>query len=370
MNNMRMRAVTALIASGVAWGTSVPLSKVALGWLGPGWLTVARFGLAAVVLLAIASRTGRLHAAMTLPVLAAGAAGYGLSVVVQNAGVERTSVTHASLIIGGTPVLVAIIAACWQHAVARPVAWAGFALSLAGVAFIAGGHGPGAAPSGDALVLVAVALSAAVTVAQGRLLQGRDPIAVTAVLFLGATLAALPFAASEGLPAAPASAAVILTTVALAIGGTLIPFSLFAFGQKRVSAEVAGAFLNLEPLVGAAVGIIAFGDPAGARQFGGGLAIMAGIALSCLPLLSVSARAATPSGDPASPAAVPAPAPALALVPEPAGSLAAGSRAAMPVAAMPVAAMPVAVALASRARVPERLPARSAPPSGPLPWAA
>ena len=39
-------AVTALIASGIAWGTSVPLSKVALAWLAPGWLTVARFGLA------------------------------------------------------------------------------------------------------------------------------------------------------------------------------------------------------------------------------------------------------------------------------------------------------------------------------------
>jgi drug/metabolite transporter (DMT)-like permease len=71
-----------------------------------------------------------------------------------------------------------------------------------------------------------------------------------------------------------------------------VPFSLFASGQKKVSAELAGAFLNLEPLVGAMVGIVAFGDPAGLRQFGGGTAIVIGIALSSLPLLAeVRARA-------------------------------------------------------------------------------
>lgn len=288
-------AVAALIASGIAWGTSVPFSKVALGWLAPGWLTVARFGLAAVVLLIIAGRSGTLRGSLRLPVLASGVLGYGMSVVIQNAGVQHTSVTHASLIIGGAPILVAAIAAIWQHAVARPVAWAGFVLSLGGVGFIAGGQGNGATPAGDLLVLLATMLSAGVTVAQGRLLEGRDPIALTAVQFLGAAVAALPFAASEGLPAAPASAAVVLATAGVTICGTLIPFSLFAFGQKRVSAELAGAFLSLEPLVGAMIGIVAFGDPSGARQVAGGVAIIAGIALSALPLVRVRRPAARPA---------------------------------------------------------------------------
>jgi len=284
--------VAALVASGIAWGTSVPLSKVALGWLTPSWLTVVRFGLAAIVLLVIAGRKGTLRGALTLPVLASGAIGYGCSVAVQNAGIARTSVTHASLIIGATPILVAIIAAVWHRAIARPVAWAGFALSLAGVGLIAGGQGHGATPYGDLLVLVATAISASVTVAQGRLLEGRDPVALTAVLFLGATLGVLPFAAADGLPAVSqvvsphGSAVPLIATIALTITGTLVPFCLFAFGQKRVPAEVAGAFLNLEPLVGAIIGIAAFGDPCGMRQVSGGLAIIGGIALSSLPLLA------------------------------------------------------------------------------------
>jgi drug/metabolite transporter (DMT)-like permease len=309
MNTNRRHAVAALIAAGLLWGTTVPLSKLALEWLSPGWLTVVRFGLAAAVLLTVARRRpgGRtphgtaqrsaLRAAFTPGVLIAGAFGYGGSVMVQNAGIGRTSVTHAALLIGAVPVLVAIIAAVWYRAVARPVAWFGFAVSLGGVGLVTtGSGGDGATMAGDGLVLASLLLSAMVTVAQGRLLAGRDPIAVTAVQFLGATLGSLPVAAvSEGVPAAPAGAGVVLAVVALALAGTLLPFTLFAFGQSRVSAEVAGAFLNLEPLVGAIAGAVVFGDPVGLAQAGGGAAILAGIALSSLPLLAgrrVARRAA------------------------------------------------------------------------------
>ena len=58
MNTNRRHAVAALIAAGLLWGTTVPLSKLALQWLSPGWLTVVRFGLAAAVLLVVARRRG------------------------------------------------------------------------------------------------------------------------------------------------------------------------------------------------------------------------------------------------------------------------------------------------------------------------
>ena len=296
MNTNRRHAVAALIAAGLLWGTTVPLTKLALEWLSPGWLSAVRFGLAAAVLLAAARRRGHgtaLRNAFTPAVLAAGALGYGGSVVVQNAGISRTSVTHAALLIGAVPVLVAIIAAVWHRTVARPVAWFGFAVSLGGVALVtAGSGGGGATLAGDGLVLVSLLLSATVTVAQARLLTGRDPVAVTAVQFLGAALGSLPVAVvTEGRPAAPAGAGVLLAVVALALAGTLAPFTLFAFGQTRVSAEVAGAFLNLEPLVGAIAGVVVFADPVGLAQVAGGLAILAGIALSSLPLLAGSGKA-------------------------------------------------------------------------------
>ena len=290
MNTDRRRAIAALTAAGLLWGTTVPLSKLALGWLAPGWLTFVRFGLAAAILLAVAPRA-RVRAACTPSVLASGAIGYGGSVVVQNAGITRTSVSHAALLVGATPVLVAIIAALWHRTVARPVAWVGFAVSLAGVGLVAGGGGGSATAVGDGLVLASLLLSAAFTVAQARRLRGRDPVAVTAVQFLGAALAVLPFSvAAEGVPALPAGPGAVLAVAGLVAGGTLLPFTLFAYAQGRVSAEVAGAFLNLEPLVGAVAGVAFFGDPAGPVQLAGGVAILVGIALSSLPLLGAGRR--------------------------------------------------------------------------------
>jgi hypothetical protein len=77
----------------------------------------------------------------------------------------------------------------------------------------------------------------------------------------------------------------VLAVMALAACGTLLPFTLFACGQSRVSSEVAGAFLNLEPLVGALAGAAFFGDPAGPGLLFGCAAILVGIGLSTLTLL-------------------------------------------------------------------------------------
>jgi O-acetylserine/cysteine efflux transporter len=284
MNLDRRTALAALTAAGLLWGTTVPVTKLALQWLPPGWLTVARFGLAAAVLLAAVGF--RVRGAASPAVLAWGAVGYGGSILVQNAGITRTSVSHAALLIGATPVLVAVIAALRHRSVAPPVAWTGFAVSFAGVGLVAVGGGGGASFAGDGLVLASLGFSASFTVAQARLLPGRDPVAVTAVQFLAAALTALPVAAvTEGTPPAPAGAGPVLATAGLVLLGTLAAATLFAYGQARVSAETAGSFVNLEPLVGVAAGAAVFGDPVGIAQAAGAAAVLTGIALSSLPLL-------------------------------------------------------------------------------------
>jgi len=283
MSNSRRLIFPALIAAGVLWGTTVPLSKVALSWMPPGWLAFARFALAGAILM-VASRS-RLRAASSPAILISGGLGYGGSVLLQNLGIERTSVTHAALLIGATPVLVAIMAAALRHSVARPVAWAGFGLSLAGVAFIASGQGSGATLGGDGLVLAAQLVSACFTVSQARLLRGRDPVAVTGLQLMSAAVLVLPIAlTTEHHLAGSMSAAALLATIGLVIAGTVGPTALFAFGQSKVAADVAGAFLNIEPLVGAIMGTALFADPLGPVQIAGGLAIMAGIGLSSFQL--------------------------------------------------------------------------------------
>jgi drug/metabolite transporter (DMT)-like permease len=259
----------------------MPLSKLSLEWLAPGWLTVVRFGLAAV-LLAVPARA-HLRAAVTPEILLWGAFGVGLCVVVQNVGVGRTSVSHASMLVGSIPVLVAAIAAVWHRSRIAARAWTGLLVSVVGVAAVAGGGGGHASISGDALVLLSLAVSAAMTVAQVRMLAGRDPMAVTAVQFAAAAVTALPVALlTEGLPSPAPSAGTAVGVLALSTVGTMVPWVLFAFGQARVSAVVAGAFINIEPLVGAVAAALFFAETITVAQIGAGLAILAGVALSTL----------------------------------------------------------------------------------------
>jgi O-acetylserine/cysteine efflux transporter len=279
--NQNRAAILSLAAAGILWGLSVPLSKLSLAWLTPGWLTAVRFA-AAAPLLAFASRRG-LRKALTPQIAVSGAIGFGAVIMLQNAGIERTSVSHAAVLVGAVPLLVALMAAGLGQASTRALTWAGYGLALAGIALVAGHSGSGASGSGDLLVLGSATLSAAFIAIQPRLLAGRDATAVTAVQFAAGAVVALPIATlTEGMPHAPAHAGSLVAVAGLALAGALA-FPLFAFGQARVPAELAGAFVNLEPVVGVAVGWVAFGDAAAIGQLFGAAAVLLGIALSTVP---------------------------------------------------------------------------------------
>ena len=277
MTRERRNALVALTAAGLIWGLTVPLAKLALGWLDPYWLNVGRFGLAGA-LLACAAR-GSLREALSPLVVAWGAAFYGACLLLQNLGIALTSVSHAGLIFGSVPLLVAVTAAASGRGKASRAAWAGFALGFVGIAMIAGSGGLDSI-AGDLLVLGSAAVSALYIVGQPRVLEGRDPVAVTAVQMLAGAAVTLPLALAIGTTPALPSGAPLVAFAALAVVGSLLPFALYAYGQARVAPEVAGAFINLEPLVGVAIGASLFGDPFGPVQALGSITVCAGILLS------------------------------------------------------------------------------------------
>jgi O-acetylserine/cysteine efflux transporter len=338
---MRTGTLLALAASGLLWGTTVPLTKVAVADIGPAWLTVARLTLAglplAVLCCAATGRwafgcaaTGRwafgqggepgLRAALDPAVVAWGALGYGAVFTLQNEGVSRTSVSHAALLVGTVPILVAVLAAVHRRAsapsrkgAAGAGTWVGLAVALAGVVWIGVDGGGTADPRGDALVLGSLLLNAAFLVAQPALLAARDPLAVTAVQLLAGAVVALPVAlVTDGAPRSVPAAPPIAALAALAVGGTLVPYALFTWAQARTSAEVAGAFLNLEPLVGALLGALAFGDPAGPAQLAGAAAILAGVTLAAVPRVLWPGRATAEVSAPPRPVGLRSRAPARA----------------------------------------------------------
>jgi drug/metabolite transporter (DMT)-like permease len=280
----RNQALIALTAAGLLWGTSVPLSKAALPAFGPGGLTVFRFAVAGLILIAVF----RPRLRTVRPALVCwGALGYGACIVVQNVGLTRTSVTHAALLIGAVPVVVAVLAVIFDRAKVGPLAWLGFGLSMAGIAVVAGSGGGEASLTGDALVLLSVLIGSAFTIVQARMLPGQDVIAVSAAQFLVSAVIVAPIAvAVEGIPmpgAAGWTTSAFIAGLALATFGTVLPYTFFAIGQTGVAAEVAGVFLNLETLVAALIAVVLFGEAMGVGQALGALVLLGGIYLSTVP---------------------------------------------------------------------------------------
>jgi len=280
MQSDRRNAFLALTAAGALWGLTIPFSKLALEWLGPFSLAVARFAVAAPLLGLVAR--GSLRAALTWRAVLWGAVFYGAGVALQNAAVERTSVTHAALIVATVPAFVALFAAARGRSSATPQAWLGFLLAIGGVGLVAGSGGEESL-AGDALMLASAIGSAGYVLAQPRVLAGRDPVAVTAVQMAAGAALTLPLAATEGAPPLPGLGPALWGFLGLAVAGSLLPFALYAYGQARVVPEVAGAFVNLEPLVGTLLGAFLFDDPFGATQLLGASALVAGLALSVVP---------------------------------------------------------------------------------------
>ena len=225
----------------------------------------------------------RLRAACAAPVVAWGGVGYGAMVLLQNAGVERTSAGHAALLFGAVPALVAVVAALAGRGTSGPLAWLGFGVALGGVGLVAGSGG-GTSAAGDGLMLLSALCQAPSSSPRHSLLDGRDPIAVTAVQMPPRRSWRCPVALAGGPPPAPGAPA--RATAAVARAGRRRHAAAVRVLRVRPgarAAEVAGAFANIEPLVGAGVAVLAFGDAFGPLQALGAVAILAGIAMGSAP---------------------------------------------------------------------------------------
>ncbi|GAB3245225.1 DMT family transporter [Kineosporia babensis] len=278
LSDRRTSALAALTIAGITWGTTVPLSKAAFAGFGPAWLTVFRFAVAGLVIVAVVRpRLSKVRPALW----AYGAFGYGACVLLQNIGLERTSVTHAALLLGSVPVIVAVLAVIFNGARVGPIAWVGFALSLIGIVVVAGAGGGDATLTGDLIVLGSVLIGAVFTILQARLLPGQDVVAVSTAQFLASAVAVLPFALlTESVPTPGVGGldtGALLAALALGVFGTVLPFTLFAYGQTGVEPHIAGVFLNLETLVATTIAIVVLGEPLGGGQVAGGLALLVGI---------------------------------------------------------------------------------------------
>jgi hypothetical protein len=108
-----------------------------------------------------------------------------------------------------------------------------------------------------------------------RLSHENGALAATACILLSGTLACAPIALTlDGVPHLHLSAATWGSVVAMGLICTMLTFLLWNWGSDRVSTARAGVFLNLEPLVGALLGVASWRESLGIGLVIGGCLIL------------------------------------------------------------------------------------------------
>lgn len=273
---MKRLAFLALALAGVFWGLGFPLGKLVLRETDAAHMVLLRFAAASLVALPFALRRAEARALFASPpVLLAGAL-YGIAFMVQFEGLAHVSVTMAALLVGAMPALIAISALLLGEHVSRG-SWIGVAAATLGAALIAGKPEGAGSPLGVALSLGALFIFLAWLIVLRRAPKPASPMALPAVTVIVATVAILPIALfMHGAPRLDLSPAAWAGIVGQGVFATLLATAAWQFGSARVGAASAGVFINIEPLMGAALGVMLFGDHLTLALGLGGLLILAG----------------------------------------------------------------------------------------------
>jgi drug/metabolite transporter (DMT)-like permease len=308
---------SACFAAGCLWGTGFYFGRLALDEMCVEYMVLYRFLFASLGMLPVVlvhrSRL-RLTAVEARLLLICAFLGIPVQFLLQFHGLARTTVSHASLMVGSMPVMLAATAALFAPKGSREerldwLGWVAVFGSTVGAALIVlgGSRGPVAKgePSlvGDLMVVASLVIALAWILLSKKLMQTHLPPVVTAYTILSGTAMLAVWIIGPLLLnpllhtkfTRPPFAHVSLTAwVALAISGLLCTATttlLWNWGIHHVPASRAGIFLNLEPAVGSLLGVELLGEHLGPYAWvGGGLILAAAVALT--------ARGARPGTEP------------------------------------------------------------------------
>ena len=293
----RTTADSLLLLTALIWGFALVCQKTAMAHLGPLIFTGTRFSLAAVAVLPFVLREQKRGPAITLAQtgsLAAIGLVFFLSIIIQQFGFVRTTVTNAGFLLVLYVVMVPVLTVVVTRGRVHPTVWLASALSLGGT-FLLGGDQLGGLNQGDGLIVVAAFFVALQILGVSLLVKnfGRPltvafaQLAVTGVLGLGLGL----MFETPSLASALAAWREIAYTGVLSGG---LAFTLQSVAQAHTPPSDAAIIMSMESVFAASFGALILGerlDPS--AWIGAGLILCAVLVVQLVPICIESTRAHT-----------------------------------------------------------------------------
>lgn len=201
-------------------------------------------------------------------------------------GVAGTSVSNSALIIGATPVVVALATALLGHERIGLLHWLGAATSAFGI-YLVVGHGAdfgGAHFKGDLLVLTSVACWSIYSLGAASLIKRHSPLFVTGMTF---AIGCVPYV----IYVSPQMAAinwlhlstyVYVSTVLSALLALCVAYLIWYTGVQAIGVARTSLYSNLVPVIAMAVAAIWLGEAVTVTKAVGAAAVLTGLFLTRL----------------------------------------------------------------------------------------
>jgi len=304
---LRFLGYGACALAGCLWGTGFYFGRLALNEMSVESMVLYRFAFASFGMLPVmlfharGQGLGRLSltGAEVRVLLIASLFGVPIQFLLQFHGLVRTTVSHASLMVGAMPVMLAVAAALFSGERLDWLGWVALCGSTVGAALVTLGGSRTVTghevPTllGDMMVIVSLFIALAWILLSKKLMETHSPPVVTAYTILsGASMLALwvlgPWLLSplthQNVQPPPFAHVSATAWIALAISGLLCTATttlLWNWGIHHVPASRAGVFLNIEPAMGSFLGVELLGEHLGPFAWvGGALILAAAIALT------------------------------------------------------------------------------------------
>jgi drug/metabolite transporter (DMT)-like permease len=270
------------------WGCGFFFGKIALAEMSFAHMVLYRFLFAMPILLPLlVTHRPELNRREWGLLVVASFFGVPLQFLIQFYALSITTVSHAALMVGTMPVILAVGAALFAHERMDLVGWMALAGSTCGAGLIALGAGShakgGATLAGDLLVVVSLLIALSWILINKGLMERHSHVVVTAYgLGIGTLMLMVWVPVRYGMP--PLAGVSVKAWLALAGSGVLCTATttlLWNWGMTQVPASQAGVLLNMEPLIGSLLGVLVLGERLGPSAWvGGGLILASAITLT------------------------------------------------------------------------------------------